>query len=232
MTRLLVHVEGQTEETFVNEVLAPHLYDQGFSSVRARLIGNARQRVRRGGIRSWPVVRQELIRHLKQDRNAFVTTMVDYYGLPYKGPNAWPGRMKASASPFPQRAKKVQDDLAAEVRQAMGGDFDPRRFVPYLMMHEFEALLFSDCARFAAAIDQPELFSEFQRIRDAFENPEAINETPDQTPSKRIEAVYPQYQKPLLGIIAALDIGLACMRTECPHFSRWISDLEALPTRL
>ena len=25
MTRLLIHVEGQTEETFVNEVLGPHL---------------------------------------------------------------------------------------------------------------------------------------------------------------------------------------------------------------
>ena len=44
MTRLLVHVEGQTEEQFVNELLAPHLYFFGFTKISARLVGNARQR--------------------------------------------------------------------------------------------------------------------------------------------------------------------------------------------
>ncbi len=33
MTRLLVHVEGQTEESFVNRILAPHLYTRDFSLV-------------------------------------------------------------------------------------------------------------------------------------------------------------------------------------------------------
>lgn len=46
MTRLLIHVEGQTEESFVNDILAPHLYGQGFTNVSARLLGNARQRER------------------------------------------------------------------------------------------------------------------------------------------------------------------------------------------
>ena len=82
MTRLLVHVEGETEENFVNQVLAPHLYCRGFSSVGARLIGNARQRDRRGGIRGWPSVQGDLIRHLHEDRNCIATTLVDYYGLP------------------------------------------------------------------------------------------------------------------------------------------------------
>ena len=48
MTRLLIHVEGETEESFVNEVLAPHLYTHGYGLVSARLLGNARQRDRRG----------------------------------------------------------------------------------------------------------------------------------------------------------------------------------------
>lgn len=29
MRRLLVHVEGQTEENFVNDVLSPHLLNHG-----------------------------------------------------------------------------------------------------------------------------------------------------------------------------------------------------------
>jgi hypothetical protein len=52
MPRLLVHVEGQTEETFVNDVLCEHLTRSGYSSVSARLVGNPRLRSRRGGIRS------------------------------------------------------------------------------------------------------------------------------------------------------------------------------------
>ena len=67
MTRLLIHVEGETEETFVHQVLASHLYGCGYSKVSARLLGNARQRDRRGGIRSWSAVRKDILRHLKED---------------------------------------------------------------------------------------------------------------------------------------------------------------------
>lgn len=61
MTRLLIHVEGETEETFVNEVLGPHLYGCGYTQVSARLLGNARQRHRRGGIRAWHAVREDIL---------------------------------------------------------------------------------------------------------------------------------------------------------------------------
>src|SRR5436309_12656505 len=57
MARLLVHVEGKTEETFVNQILGPHLYKHRYEIVSARLLGNARQRDRRGGIRAWSAVR-------------------------------------------------------------------------------------------------------------------------------------------------------------------------------
>ena len=82
MSRLLVHVEGETEETFVNELLRPYLYDRGYSEVSARLMGNARQRSRRGGIKGWAEVKKDILGHLKQDAGRLVTTMVDYYGLP------------------------------------------------------------------------------------------------------------------------------------------------------
>jgi hypothetical protein len=51
MARLLVHVEGQTEESFVKEVLREYLVTKGYDSVGARIVGNARLRRRRGGIR-------------------------------------------------------------------------------------------------------------------------------------------------------------------------------------
>ena len=231
MTRLLVHVEGETKETFVNQVLAPHLYGRGFSSVSARLIGNARQRDRRGGIRGWPSVRGDLIRHLHEDRNCIATTMVDYYGLPQRGPGAWPEREQASARAFPDKAPLVQDALAADVREQMGVDFEERRFVPYLMMHEFEAMLFSDCAGFGTGIGRPELTPCFQQIRDEFASPEEIDDSPTRAPSKRVEGLVAGYQKPLLGILAVMEIGLPRIREECPHFSGWMSHLENLPVR-
>ena len=229
MTRLLVHVEGQTEESFVNEVLAPHLCTHDFSSVRARLMGNARQRDRRGGIRGWHTVRRDIVRHLHEDRNSIATTMVDYYGLPQHGPGAWPGRAQASESAFPEKAKLVEESLLQDMQEAMGVDFDVHRFVPHLMMHEFEALLFSDCEGFGIAIGRSELAEQFQAIRDSFSNPEEIDESPNQAPSKRIETIVAGYQKPLLGTLAVLKIGLPRIREECPHFSSWLQHLENLP---
>src|SRR5580658_2341087 len=96
MPRLLVHVEGQTEEEFVNEILRDHLLARGYSAVSARILGNARLRRQRGGIRPWPSARRDIVNHLKEDPACVATTMVDYYGLPLSGDGAWPGRAEAA----------------------------------------------------------------------------------------------------------------------------------------
>lgn len=226
MTRLLIHVEGETEETFVNEVLAPHFLNHGYLKVSARLLGNSRSRDRRGGIRSWTSVRADILNHLKEDQHCLATTMVDYYALPKNGPKAWPGRLEAGKRPFTQKAVTVHDALEADIRAELGDDFDNRRFVPYVMMHEFECLLFSDCARFAKAIGRPSLGPQFQAIRNAFASPEEINDSPETAPSKRVESLVPGYEKPLFGVLAILDIGLDTIRQECPHFRSWVEKLE------
>lgn len=230
MARLLIHVEGETEETFVNEVLAGRLYAKGYEKVSARLVGNSRQRDRRGGIRGWNSVRGDILSHLKEDPETIVTTMVDYYGLPRTGSKAWPGRAKAAALAFDKKAETVEDALLADVCQEMDRNFDARRFIPYVMMHEFEGLLFSDCDRFATGIGQPALAPKFQAILDQFTNPEEIDDSPVTAPSKRIQEIVPGYEKPLLGTLAVIEIGLDKIRAECPHFRRWIERLETWPT--
>jgi len=227
MARLLIHVEGETEETFVNIVLSPHLCDRGYERVGARLVGNARQRDRRGGIRSWTSVRSDILNHLKEDTGCRATTMVDYYGLPQSGGKTWPGRAAAGRLPFAQKATTVQDALLADICDELGPAFDPSRFIPYVMMHEFEALLFSDCERFARAIGRPELFPQFQAIRDQFASPEEINDSPVSAPSKRVQNLVAGYEKPFLGVLAVLEIGLDVIRRECPHFRAWLARLGA-----
>ena len=227
MPRLLIHVEGETEEAFVNESLSRHLLACGYEGVSARIIGNARQRDRRGGIRPWPSVKQDIVRHLKQDGSCLATIMVDYYALPQSGDRAWPGRAEASDLPFEFKSEAVESGLGKDILSEMGwsGSFN-NRFIPFVVMHEFEGLLFSDCAAFASAIGRPRLAASFQSIRDKFATPEEINDSPVTAPSKRVEELVPGYQKPLLGNLAALEIGLDAIRAACPHFNSWIIDLE------
>src|SRR5262245_11108715 len=129
MSRLLIHVEGETEETFVNEVLRSHLTAFGFHQVSARIVGNARLRHRRGGIRGWDSVKKDIVRHLREDSSSFSTTMVDYYGLPQSGGGAWPGRNEASSKAFAHKAKTLEIAILADILAEMGPRFDPRRFI-------------------------------------------------------------------------------------------------------
>src|ERR1035437_7182738 len=96
MARLLVHVEGQTQEAFLNTLLRDYLLAKGYAAGSARIVGNARLRNRRGGIRPWPSVRRDIIGHLKEDPACIATTMVDYYALPQEGAAGWPGRAQAA----------------------------------------------------------------------------------------------------------------------------------------
>jgi hypothetical protein len=224
MARLLVHVEGETEETFVNEVLRDHLVACGFERVDARLVGNARQRDRRGGIRGWNTVRRDIVRHLAQDAGCVATTMVDYYALPHSGEKAWPGRAHARSLSVPNRGRHVHDALLAD----LSSDIDRRRFLPFVVVHEFEGLLFSDCHIFAESIGRRVLAASFQAIRDGFETPEHIDDAPETVPSKRVERLVPGYQKPLFGSLAASAIGLRRIRAECLHFAAWLTRLESI----
>ena len=226
MKRLLICVEGETEESFVDRLLGPYLIDKGYSLVFPHLMGVRRERSRRGGIRRWSSVRQEILNHLREDPERYVSTMVDYYGMP----NDWPGR----ASPFTaamsasDRADEIEAALLRDVSNEMGTDFNPDRFIPYVMMREFEALLFSNCDSFARAIGRSDLIDDFQAIRDDFTTPEEIDDSPDTAPSKRIEALHPAYQKPTMGVLAAQSISLEAIRSECPHFADWLERLASL----
>src|ERR1039458_6848921 len=160
MARLLVHVEGQTEEDFVNELLRDYLLAKGYDAVSARIVGNARLRNGRGGIRPWSAVRKNITNHLKEDPACIATTMVDYYGLPREGAAAWPGRAKAADLKTGEKASCLESALLDDVVAEMGKQFNSRRFVPFVVMHEFEGLLFSDCAGFSRGIGRSALKTE------------------------------------------------------------------------
>jgi len=220
VTRVNLVVEGPTEESFVKDVLAQVLWPRQIYLAPIILGVPGHQ----GGRTNYARVRKDILLHLKQDRAAYCSTMLDVYGLG----RGFPG------TPFPPdlsniaKVMHLEQAIKAEICAVVPELRPDLRFLPYLQLHEYEGLLFSDPSAFAAAINQPHLAQRFHALRDAFPTPEDINDGPGTAPSKRIIQAYHSYRKVLHGTIAARAIGIEAMRRECTHFRDWLERLEAL----
>lgn len=220
MNRVVAVVEGATEQTFIRTVLAPQLALQGVM-MTARLVGKPG---RKGGVGAYGRARRDILAVLRQDTAVFCTTMFDYYGMP----PSWPQRDLATAAPFEKRALLVEEAIWQDIGQEMGSDFQLGRFIPYIQMHEFEALLFSDPDVLAQTMQQPEMAVVLRKIEVQFEFPEMINDHFETAPSKRLEKLFPTYNKVVSGTLVAQRISLSVMRQKCPHFATWLTKLESL----
>jgi len=150
--------------------------------------------------------------------------MLDLYGLGRGFPGTPTAPNIVSVEKASRIEEAIQNDIIADAPD-LRADI---RLLPYLQVHEFEGLLFSDPIAFANGISQPNLSTHFQRIRESFNTPEEINDNPNTAPSKRVLAVHPRYRKRIDGVLAAQAVGINRMRTECPHFRNWVERLEAL----
>lgn len=224
MVEVVAIVEGQTEQTFVGSVLAGHLSLHGVS-IWAVLSGKSR---RRGGVPLWESARGDILRTMKEGR--IVTTMFDYYGMPAD----WPGREQAKSLPGSQRAAAVEAAMVDDIASVLGSKHNARLFVPYVQLHEFEAILFADpqqtgdtLAPFASR-PSARLVRDLEKILNECGGPEDIDDGYETCPSRRIGALAPNYRKPLFGPIVASRVGLETIRERCPHFAKWLSKLETL----
>ncbi|MDA3895899.1 MAG: DUF4276 family protein [Desulfobacteraceae bacterium] len=220
MIRVHVICEGQTEEMFIHQVLANYFISRDIY-LYPSLIGKPGHK---GGNFKFERLLTDLRIRLQGDPDAYCTTFFDFYGLP----NNFPGKTESQQK---INSQEKSDCLLHMLSDALKEKLtkDPlRRFIPYIQMHEFEALLFSDPAALAQGIDRNELERRFRGIREKFDSPEEINDNPETAPSKRIIRIYSEYDKPIHGSLAALEIGLDKMRGECPLFNDWLNRLEAL----
>ena len=222
MVRVHVLVEGEAEETFARDVLPPYFTPHEIYLLPRRL-GKPRHK---RGICGYPLAQREILITLKQETQAFCTTMFDYYGMP---PD-WPKREEARHKPFAERSVMVEDAILADISSQLGGRFNCSRFIPYVQMHEFEALLFSDPKVLAEGLELAD-DAPVRHITDQFKSPEEINDSQQTAPSKRIMELKPRYAKVTDGILISQKIGLKVMRAQCPHFNEWIEKLEALAYR-
>jgi len=220
MRRVHIICEGQTEETFVNEVLGPHLHRFGvFPS--AALVGKPGHK---GGHVTTKRMAGDVRLRLVSDPTACCTTFFDFYGLD----SDFVGKAAATTKRTPgDKAKEIEIALLEHVK-GQTDDTAVQRFRPYIQMYEFEGLLFSDPAKLAAGVSRTDLAEAFTTIRHGFNSPEEINDSPVTAPSKRILAHMPEYDKPLHGSLAALEVGLEVIRAECPRFNEWVTWMESL----
>mgnify|MGYP001267712545 CR=1 FL=1 len=222
MIRLHFIVEGQTEEAFVNQVLAPHLaHFQVYAD--ARCVETSRDRkagkVYKGGLSSYLKASNDIVAWINEDRSddARFTTMFDLYALP----TDFPGFDSALAITDPYNRV---DHLEA----ALSNHINHRRFIPYIQLHEFEALILAQ----PSSLDWEYLENEaaiqalVKMVGD--QNPELINHGHETAPSKRILKEIPEYDKVTSGVAVAEYIGRDTLRQKCAHFHQWLARLERL----
>lgn len=212
MKRLYIIVEGQTEQEFVNTMIAPYMQQYGVYDVKPVLIHTSK--AGRGGFVNYSHLKKDALKLLNSRKNDFVVSMfVDFFRIP-----EIPHRERWSQ-------KATHKEQVSEMERCIAEDIHDYRFIPYIQLHEFEALLFSSNKGFETYFQEDEA-QKTQRIVLQFDNPEDINTTPEGAPSKRLIDINANYDKVIEGNLIALEVGMDNIRTKCHHFKEWIDKLK------
>ena len=218
-------VEGPTEQTFVRDVLAPQMGHWGIY-LHPVLIGKPGHK---GGDVRFVRAKNDIGNFLRQRGDTYISTMFDYFRIDSK----WPGRAKVrrqmqngATLTAIQKAKVLETATRNEIVRSFPECGSENRFIPYIEMHEFEALLFSDADILAekTGID----VAQIRIIIEGFDNPEEINDDPAKAPSKRLGTLKSGYRKVAMGKTVSEAIGIQTIRRQCPHFDSWLTKLEHL----
>ena len=219
MIRLNITAEGFSEERFVSDILRPHLLNFNIYADVRKVLTNRKLR-KRGGIVGYGKFKNDVTQWFKECPDVYHTTLIDLYGL---------------SSDFPGHAstKQLQPySRVAEMETLLKADLGFNHFIPYIQLHDFEALMFSDTVELENWLS---LYNQlpkncFTNIRNSVTdaNPEFINEGSETAPSKRILSLCNTYDKIDDGILILKEIGLNRIRSECSHFNEWLKILENL----
>ena len=226
MGRVLIVVEGPTERASLQQAdVAMQFIARGFS-VHPKVVGKPGHK---GGVRSFQKVLREIVALLKQEPHAKVSTLFDFYALPLAD---WPGHPQSAVIPPAQAVVQIEAAMTTAVAAELP-NLQPGRFIPYIQLFEFEALLFSDPAAMATSFGNLALDATFAEIVAACGGCEHIDNGPQTAPSKRIAEVFPAYKKGgglsahapiILGQIARTN--WPQLLTACPRFAAWLDQLQ------
>ena len=226
MIRLHVVAEGRTEQKFVQEILAPHLGHFGVFA-DARCVETSRDqgasRIYRGGLVNYAKAKRDINLWIKEDGKSecVFTTMFDFYALPDNFPDFQ--QAKSQSDPY-ARVKILESAFKRDIVSENG----QIRFIPYIQLHEFEALIFANLDDLP--YEYPNCETKIKELRQtvAGKNPELIDDGVETAPSKRLLAKIPEYNKVMSGVNIVQAIGLEKLKSRCAHFCQWLKILEEL----
>lgn len=216
MRRAFALVEGQTEESFVERDVRPHLRAFDVDLIPIVVTTKRTPVVKmKGGISRWSKVARDIDLLLGDSNVIVVTTMIDYYGLPSDTPGL------GTAPPDPLGAvQHIEEAIAASHADA--------RLDPFIVLHELEALLYADPRIVGTTLGSKPLERMMREAVEAAGGPELVDDSPATAPSKRIRAAFPGYVKTADGPALLSAIGLARLRAACPRFGAWLGRMESL----
>ncbi|MDA3896984.1 MAG: DUF4276 family protein [Desulfobacteraceae bacterium] len=216
---IVVLVEGKTEQIFIQDIVSPYLAGRGVY-IKPIIISKPGQK---GGDVKFVRVKNDIELHLKQRPDTYLTLFVDFYGIM----KDWPGLEEAKRQTTPSgKAETINTATKSQVNVLFGGNDSERRFIPYVAMHEFEAMLFSEPEELASQLGIS--VSQIDKILKDCGEPEQIDDSPQTAPSKRLEDLSRRFKKTSTGIAIAKATGLAKIRNQCPLFNKWLTDIENL----
>lgn len=233
-TTVFCIVEGQTENAVLKTLVAPHLGALGVN-FHLPIVRIGRER---GGVRFLQAdnLFDQVRRFLKDRRQPYVTTFFDYYAFPTSEAKGWEfvSRLKADASVRGAEAVAQMIEREIHARAVEGVDLPniTERLIPYIQLHELEALFFAEPDKMAAAFGSPSMATRFTEAAVECGGCEKIDDKPKTAPSKRIQSVFPRYKKGRSDIAhgprIAEKLDLVKVRSKCPRFNSWLGRLEAL----
>ncbi|MEU0096737.1 DUF4276 family protein [Kribbella sp. NPDC006257] len=127
--QLAILVEGQTESAFVTEILGPYLQPFG-AYVTPVIVKTARLAdgtTYKGGGMVWKHYQEELLRLLGSSHYRCVSILVDFYAYPRNAPGS-------DCCRRPHQPRSCADTR----KEAMAAAIGSARFVPHVVLHEFE----------------------------------------------------------------------------------------------
>ena len=212
-------VEGSTEQTFIRKLLEPTLGRKGIYLYSA-LIGKPGHK---GGVVKFERAKRDIGNFLKQRPDTYISTMFDCYGIETN----WPGREDIKSNDTATiKAGKIENKTLFEIKKSFPDQNIEKRFIPYIEMHEFESLLFSDASILANILGVAPAV--IDGILNECGEPEEINDNHQTAPSKRLQKLCANYRKVTMGNTIAGTIGIQTIREKCPHFNEWLKKLESL----
>lgn len=220
MKRLVIIAEGETEESFVNNILCPFFCSKGiYNSIQCFKTKHSH-----GGMSKYSYIKKDIL-NIIYEKDVVVSMMIDFYRLPSDFPGF--NDLKVTQT-HKEQANLLETRIKKDLEDSQNQLFD--NFIPYIQLHEFEALVFASISGIDSLFERSEMdYNGLMNVIQQYPNPEDINNHPDTAPSVRLKKLISGYNKVLHGIDIINTVGMAELLEKCPRFKTWIESIvEAL----